>query len=378
MKWLATICVALACVLVFYLYWTNEDNAGKPDALRGGGEYLPILDRGDGHMLYLMARSTAVDHDWDFNNDLGAFGDPWGQKRNAQGHKQIPHPIGPALVWTPMIWVAQAGAYVANVFDAKIPMHGYTPWHQRFVFLSSVICACLAILLGRRLAMQLLGTKWAATYAAIAILLGTSITYYATNMPSYGHALDAGACAAFLATWALTIGQRTWRRWILLGLLLGVSALIRQQDFVLGIVVAMEIIASIVADVRRRLIDWRIRAITALAGGALVLVVAVIVFLPQLYYWHVIYGDWFTLPQGARYTRFSSPMMLELLYAPRNGWFSTTPLAYAGTLGLFALPRKARLVKYAFLAVIVTQVYLNRRSSTGGACRRSASAACAA
>jgi hypothetical protein len=208
MRHLSAICVAAACLLVLYLYWKNDDNAGQPDALRGGGEYLPILDRGDGHMLYLMARSTAIDHDWDFNNDLGAFGDPWGQTRNQEGHKQIPHPIGPALVWTPMIWVAQAGAFVANMFGAKIPTHGYTAWHQRFVFLSSVISACLAILLGRRLAMQLLGGKWAATYAAIAILLGTSITYYATNMPSYGHALDAGLSAAFLATWALTIGQR--------------------------------------------------------------------------------------------------------------------------------------------------------------------------
>ncbi|HTL34716.1 MAG TPA: hypothetical protein VL326_16425 [Kofleriaceae bacterium] len=359
MRHLSAICVAAACLLVLYLYWKNDDNAGQPDALRGGGEYLPILDRGDGHMLYLMARSTAIDHDWDFNNDLGAFGDPWGQTRNKEGHKQIPHPIGPALVWTPMIWVAQAGAFVANMFGAKIPTHGYTAWHQRFVFLSSVISACLAILLGRRLAMQLLGGKWAATYAAIAILLGTSITYYATNMPSYGHALDAGLSAAFLATWALTIGQRSFRRWIVLGLLLGVAALVRQQDFALGIVVAIEVIAATIADVRRRLIDWRIRALTALGGGAIVLLVAIIVFIPQLYYWHVIYGDWFTLPQGPRYTRFGSPMMLELLYSPRNGWFSTTPLAYAATLGLFALPKRARLVMVGFLAVVFTQVYLN-------------------
>ncbi|HUS27336.1 MAG TPA: hypothetical protein VMZ53_02475 [Kofleriaceae bacterium] len=359
MKRVSAICVAIACALIFYLYWKNDDNAGQPDALRGGGEYLPILDRGDGHMLFLMARSTAVDHDWDFNNDLGAFGDPWGQTRNARGHKQIPHPIGPALVWTPMVWVAQAGAFVANIFDAEIPTHGYTAWHQRFVFLSSVICACLAILLGRRLAVQLLGTQWAPTYAAIAILLGTSITYYATNMPSYGHALDAGLCGAFLGTWALTIGQRSWRRWITLGLLLGVAALVRQQDFTLGIVVAVEIVTSVVADVRRRLVDWRIRAITAMAGGALVLLVALIVFIPQLYYWHVVYGDWLSMPQGARYTRFGSPMMLELLYSPRNGWFSTTPLAYAATLGLFTLPKRARLVMIGFLAVVFTQVYLN-------------------
>jgi hypothetical protein len=119
------------------------------------------------------------------------------------------------------------------------------------------------------------------------------------------------------------------------------------------------VIAAIVSSLRARAIDWRVRALLLLGGGAITLGVAVIVFIPQLYYWHRIYGHWFAMPQGARYTRFGSPMILELLYAPRNGWFSTTPIAYAATIGLFCLPKRARLVMVGFLAVVVTQVYLN-------------------
>lgn len=346
----ARIAIGAACVLVLWLYWKNDDNAGVPDKPRGGGYYLPILDRGDGHMLYLMARSTALDFDWNFDNDLHDFGDPWNQSRNRAGHKQIPHPIGPALIWTPMIWTAQVGAYVGNIFGADIPTHGYTNWHQRFVFLSSVLAACGAVLLGRRLALQVFGSTWSATYAAIAILLGTSLTYYATNMPSYGHALDAGACAAFLGMWALTIGRTDLRRYITLGLLLGLAMLVRQQDAALGIVVATEVIRDIINEPRRSHIH--------LARGALVLGVALVVFIPQLYYWHVVYDSWTSLPQGERYTRFGSPMILELLYAPRNGWFSTTPLAYIATLGLAFLPKRARLIAIAFAAALITQVYL--------------------
>ncbi len=58
------------------------------------------------------------------------------------------------------------------------------------MFLSSALFGCGAILLGRRLAIKLTG-PWAASYAATAVLLGTQLTYYATNMPSYSHAMDA-------------------------------------------------------------------------------------------------------------------------------------------------------------------------------------------
>jgi hypothetical protein len=352
------IVMALACLFVVWTYWTNDDHAGKPDAPRGTGEYLPVIARGDGHMLYLMARSTAFDLDWQFDNDLAAFGDPWGQPRSPTGRKEIPHPIGPALIWTPLVWVAHAGAQVANVAGAGVAMHGYTEWHQRFVFLSCVLAALLSILLGRHLARTLIPSTWSPTYAAIAVLLGTSITDYATYMPSYGHALDAGACAAFLGTWALTRGQCTWRRFISLGALLGLAMLIRVQDVALGVVVALEVAVVAVGELRQARCDWRLVG-RWLAGGALVLAVALVVFTPQLYYWQVTYGDWRALPQGARYTRLGSPMILELLYAPRNGWFSTTPIAYLAVIGLVCVPRQARFVALGLGLALAVQVYLN-------------------
>src|SRR5436305_6413024 len=146
-----------ACLLVAGMYVANHDMGGQPDAPRGDGVYRPVLARGDGHMMYLMARSTALDGDWRFDNDLARFGDPWRQRTTRTGRKAIAHPIGPALVWTPLIWITQGGAVIANLFGAAIELHGYTLWHQRFVFLSSALFTCGAALLGARLARRLLG-----------------------------------------------------------------------------------------------------------------------------------------------------------------------------------------------------------------------------
>ena len=66
-----------ACALIVVMFFVNKDMGGDPMTPRGDGVYRPVLARGDGHMLYLMARSTALDFDWDFTNDLARFGDPW-------------------------------------------------------------------------------------------------------------------------------------------------------------------------------------------------------------------------------------------------------------------------------------------------------------
>ena len=344
--------VAVACALILGMYLSNHDMGGDPDSPRGDGKYRPVLARGDGHMLYLMARSTALDGDWVFDNDLARFGDPWRAPVTKTGRKSIIHPVGPALVWTPLIWIAELGAVIANVFGADIQLHGYTLWHQRFVFLSSALFGFGAVLLGRRLARRVVGGAWAPSYAAAAVLLGTSLTYYATYMPSYSHAMDSFACAAFLCYWGETVGRRDWRRWVVLGVLLGIAALVRVQELAMGIVVALEIGVEVVKRPRQSL-RW-------IAGGALALAVAMIVFVPQLVEWQLVFGSITELPQGKHYTRMNAPMIPELLWSSRNGWFTTTPIAYACVIGLgWLVARRRGIVVGGLVAVVVLQVYLN-------------------
>ena len=348
--------VAAACLLVLGMYCTNSNVDKDPAAARGDGQYRPILARGDGHLMYLMARSTALDGDWIFDNDLARFGDPFVQPKTKTGRRSIVHPIGPALVWTPLIWVAEGGAAIANVFGAGIALHGYTMWHQRFVFLSSVLFACGAVLLGRKLSNYLGLGRWSVGYASTAVLLGTSLTYYATYQPSYSHAMDAFAAGAFITYWALTIGRRDARRFVVLGVLLGTAMLIRAQAAGLGVVLLLEwstaLYGAIVRRALRELPRW-------LIGGGAVIVIALIIFSPQLLEWQRVYGDWHALPQGAKFTRWGSPMVMEVLFSSRNGWLSTTPLCTAALLGLVLLLRKpnARLIAVGLLAIVVVQVY---------------------
>ena len=260
---------ALAGAALLLTYCSNDLRGKPPYGTPGDGRYHPQMARGDGHMLFLMTRSIVFDRDLDFDNDLARFGDPWNQPRTKVGQKDVPHPIGPALVWAPVLVVAHGMSKVANLFGAGIPGHGYTMFHQRVVFLSSPLLALMAALFGFLIARRWVGGRWAPLYGVVAALFGTSLLYYATYMPAYGHAMDAGFVGAFLGLWAVRIGELGWRRFVWLGVLLGVCGLIRTQDLSFGIVVAVEVVWLAVGARARAAAGARDRPpVRARRGGA--------------------------------------------------------------------------------------------------------------
>src|SRR5262249_49177006 len=153
------------------------------------------------------------------------------------------------------------------------------------------VFAVFAVCLGLGLARRLCGGRWGPVLGAVAVLLGTSLTYYATFMPSYAHAMDAAACAAFLALWAGTLGDARWRRYIALGILLGIAGMVRIQDWGFGVVLAIELVHAAARQAANK--DLRGAAITV-SRGALTLAIALVLFTPQLWVWHEMYGSWWT------------------------------------------------------------------------------------
>lgn len=356
-----SIVVAIALLATAAMYCGNDNR--DPNAR---GPYQPMLARGDGHMHFLITRSIVFDRDFDFDNDLARFGDPWAQPRTVTGRKNVMQQIGPSLVWAPLLALAHGAALVANALGAEIPDHGYTMFHQRILFASSVVFAWIAIVLGMLVAYRLARGRWAVTWAGVATLLGTTLTYYATFMPAYAHAMDAAACAGFLALWALTLGQLRWRRYVWLGILLGIATMVRVQDLGFGVVLMLEL-AVVGWDVVRGNEPDKARRVGALlARGLVTLAIALVLFVPQLYVWKLFYGSYLTTPQGPGQMRYGHPMVLELVFSSRNGWLSTHPIAYLGTIGLVLgaasgprLGPNVRLVCVALLAAIAVQIYVN-------------------
>jgi hypothetical protein len=167
------------------------------------------------------------------------------------------------------------------------------------------------------------------------------VVYYAVKQPGYAHPMATLFVALLVERWDASYDQpRTLRTWLVLGALLGASALVRPQLGLWGVL----LIAAAVDDLRR----WRgPRTLLAWFAGA---AITLAVFSPQLVAWRLLYGDWYVVPQGAGFMRWDAPSWSEVLFSSRNGLLPWTPAYALFAVALAALARTQRRL-VAMLAV---------------------------
>jgi hypothetical protein len=190
-----------------------------------------------------------------------------------------------------------------------------------------------------------------AFWGALVAWLGSPVVYYSLVSPAYSHAPSMMVCAIFCDVWLRTRGDDRPRRYVWLGLLAGLAALVRWQDIVILGLPELELVAALV--MRRRSLGAVARAIAIMAAAALVML------LPQMLAWNAIYGSYLVVPQGSGFMRWTSPALLSVLFSLRHGLFSWTPALLLAVAGWWALIRRDPLVGWPIVIVFLVTVYVN-------------------
>jgi hypothetical protein len=302
--------------------------------------------RADAPGYYVYLRSMAIDHDLDFADEWRKWGFP-DLAVTATGRRPNLYSIGPALLWSPFFALAHAYVWITRVTGLRAwAADGYgTPYLNSMAAGTITAVVAGSYLLARSM-HGYLTTRRAAIVVGGAVLT-SPIVYYTFVVPGMAHALTF-ALAAFVV-WAWFEAERapSLRTWCLLGLASGLVALTRWQGLVVGVLPA----ALAARQLRRR----RARpAWIAAAAGA-----AVLAFLPQMIAWKLLFGRWFTMPQGRAYVDWSSPHFVDVLFSAQRGFFDWTPVMLAGTLGLLLLARAMPTFAAASLAVLVLTAWVN-------------------
>ena len=314
---------------------------------------------GDGYYTYLWARSLAYDFDLRLENDYRLCGDPWRMltpEEPGLGPRNTWSP-GPALVWTPMLWVgrvilpaaaASSDAKVAGACQGEL---------AEFAMLGTVLMGLVTIFLAYGMARRYVGAGPAAL-AAAGVALASPLPYYSTLLPSYTHGAAAFGVALVIAFWDRTRGGRHPLRWSFMGLLLGIAMLMRAQTALIALAPLLEWLWLLRTDVRER----NVKAIAVLVlSGLLFVTFAIVAFFPQMYAWKISYGSYLAVPQGPHYMRWGHASIDGVLFASTGGLLTWTPLLYTAFFGLVAglFVRRTRPLCIALGLVIVAFTYVN-------------------
>jgi hypothetical protein len=308
--------------------------------------------QGDGHYTYLWARSLAFDGDLDLTNDYALCGDPWRMVTPKEPglRPQNTWPVGPALLWSPALLATRA-------LGVGGPPHACFGARAEVAMGVTCVAGWLTVVLAFLVARRRVG-EGPALLAALTVGLATALPYYTAILPSYSHAPSAFAVALFLERWDATRGSTTWRRWLLLGVLLGVVVLMRPQDAVVVFAPLAEWLALAATAVRLRRGGDALRLV---GRGVLFVTVAAVVFAPQMYAWKQSYGAWLAVPQGPFYMRWEHPFVDGFLFGSSNGLLSWTPVLYLAFVGLVlgTARRATRGLVLPLALMVAASVYVN-------------------
>ncbi|HTV60779.1 MAG TPA: glycosyltransferase family 39 protein [Verrucomicrobiae bacterium] len=330
---------------------------------------LPLANpwvRGDGVGYYAYARALLIEHRLDFTKDwqhgnesftmgrIGADGRIDPQEFTKTGHISNNWTIGPALLWLPFLAVTHAGVLAADAMGAHVAADGFSWPYIEVMALTTALYGFLGLWISFRLARGYFSEAWA-LLATVGIWWASSLPVYMYFNPSWSHAHSAFVAALLLWYWHRTRKERTWKQWIVLGLISGLAVDIYYINGVLLLVPLLEAISKY-----GKL--WRLNAGWMAAGRlfakhVLYLGSFGVALLPTLISLDVIYGSPFSTgyPTVGSWS-WHAPAFLSVLFSSDHGLLSWTPILGIALIGLAAFSRSDRAFA-AYLAVSVAAFF---------------------
>jgi len=247
----------------------------------------------------------------------------WPEK-TADGKKIIKTSMGMALFYAPLFFIAQAYAHLTHT-----SVSGYSPESQLIVGFCALLYLFLGLLILRKILLRYF-TERITLWALMVLCLATNLLFYFTVDTMSAHIIGFFLVNVFI-WYTLRWQDNPKTRYVLaLGLCLGLLTLVRPTN----ILVVLIFLFYTVKD--RTTFKTRIRLLLSHARVLwLIPALTILVFLPQLLYWHMQTGHYFFNSYVGEGFFFNKPHIMEGLFGFRKGWFVYTPAMLLFAAGLF-------------------------------------------
>lgn len=283
--------------------------------------YIKKTVYGDGIFYFSWLHSIVVDHDVSFKNEYTHFDVTQPMTRlGILGNK---YSIGPALLWSPL--------YVTT--HILVRGDGYGIPYQIAAGITTVLLVVFSLVL---------------LYSLIPLSSSTLVLVaLATNLLFYGSldSVNSHGVSFFAATVFLCFLSKKYINGFLVGVALGLMAMIRLQDLVYGLLLLPPLLHT----------ENRFVLVRMFLIGFSVL------FVWQLFSWYSVFGTLFNpyLLGGERFSLFHMHIP-EVLFSKNNGLFLWTPVVFLGVLGWFW----KKTIRWDYVSIFVLELVLVSSWST--------------
>jgi hypothetical protein len=331
---LIAIITTYVCYIAIMHMYSNPEIVIRSDA-RYYYAYLPATFIEKDHTLQFLSNSDAK------NIKMYYY------KTTPDGTHVIKTSMGVAVMYSPFFFMAH---FLADKIGYEAD--GFTVPYAFAIAFSCVFYLLIGFLFLRTVLLKYFKDKIVALTLLI-IGLATNLCWYATMEAPMSHGYSFALFCVFLYVMEKWQEKQSWATSIYLGLIAGLITLIRPTN---GLIVMLFLLFNIC---NFKDIKIRVQLFLKNYGKIMVMILcALLVWLPQLFYWKSVTGDWFYFSYDNERFFFNNPQFLSVLFSFKKGWLIYTPVMIFALIGIGMLWKTNKKYFYAILLFFIANLYV--------------------
>lgn len=255
--------------------------------------------------------------------------------------------MGLSILYTPFFWLAHI--YATHFGPDNL---GYSWPYKLAIQLSSIFYLLLGLFFLRKILIRFVNEKITAI-TLLTIVFGTNLLYYTALRSGMTHAYSFALFCMFIYTTIKWHEKPSLVKSIGIGLLAGLISLIRPTNAIIILVFVFYNVSSI-----KTLKSQALLFVKHWPKIIIIAILVLLVWLPQMLYWHSITGKFFYYSYRDESFFFAHPQILKSLFSYRSGWLVYTPLMFFGLAGIFFLFKQKNKLALPSLLFTILNIYI--------------------
>lgn len=257
---------------------------------------------------------------------------------------------GLAILWSPFFLIA----HFISIF-LGLDSDGYANLYFGFILVAGIVYTYVGLVFIYKFLCEFFDRKTSLITASL-FFLTTNVFFYSVLLGSgMSHVYSFAMISVYLYYCVQFSKNKSTKNLILLGIPFAIAVLIRPTNIISGLFLFLYGVNSW-ESFKEKVLFW-LRNYRAII---LLFVIGVVVFIPQMAYWHYVTGKFlFYSYQEYGFPNWMSPKIGVVLFGKYNGWFTYTPIVLFGMAGLVVLLRKKIHNGLAILIILSIIVYVN-------------------